>query len=88
MKVEILYAPGCSKCTRELPALRAAAAAVVTELDWQEIDIAQAIDYAVELGVMKPPAVAINGKLAFTALPSADALLSAMRRHMGASDGH
>ena len=88
MKVEVLYAPGCSKCLRELPTLRAAAASVVAELDWQEIDIAQAIDYAVELGVMKPPAVAINGKLAFTALPSADALANAMRQHLGAVDGH
>lgn len=88
MKVEVLYAPGCSKCLRELPMLRAAAASVVAELEWQEIDIAQAIDYAVELGVMKPPAVAINGKLAFIALPSADALANAMRQHLGAFDGH
>ena len=88
MKVEILYAPGCSKCKRELPTLRAAAASVVPEVDWQEIDIAQAIDYAVELGVMKPPAVAINGRLALTALPSAAALENAMRQHLGASHGH
>lgn len=88
MKIEILYAPGCSKCKRELPTLRAAAARVVPELDWQEIDIAQAIDYAVELGVMRPPAVAINGKLEFTALPSADELANAMRQHLGALDGH
>lgn len=88
MKVEILYAPGCSKCQRELPTLRAAAASVVPELDWQEIDIAKAIDYAVELGVMKPPAVAINGKLAFAALPSADALANAMRLHLGSFHGH
>lgn len=83
MKVEVLYAPGCSKCMRELPALRAAAASVVAELDWQEIDITQVIDYAVELGVMKPPAVAINGKLAFTALPSADEMANAMRQRVG-----
>lgn len=88
MKVEILYAPSCSKCKRDLPTLRAAAASIVQEVDWQEIDIAQAIDYAVELGVMKPPAVAINGKLEFTALPSATALGNAMRRHLGALDGH
>lgn len=88
MKVEILYAPGCSKCMRELPALRTAAALLVSDLDWQEIDITQAIDYAVELGVMKPPAVAINGKLAFTALPSADALTNAMRQQLGAVNGY
>lgn len=88
MKIEIFYAPGCSKCNRELPTLRAVAASIVPELDWQEIDIVQAIDYAVELGVMKPPAVAIDGKLAFTSLPSAGALANAMRQHLGAFDGH
>lgn len=83
MKVEVVYSPSCPKCKRELPSLRSAAQSVVPELDWREIDIAGAIDYAVELGVMKPPAVAINGKLAFVTLPSAAALTSKLRSELG-----
>ena len=82
MKVEVLHAGGCARCQRELPALRAAAQAIDSDLDWRELDILQAIDYAVELGVLKPPAVAIDGELAFSALPSADALASAVRARM------
>lgn len=83
MKIEILRAVGCKRCEHDLPALRTTAAAIDPLLDWREIDITQAIDYAVELGVMKPPAVAIDGKLAFMALPSTGALADAMRAHLG-----
>jgi thioredoxin 1 len=83
MKVEVLHSGGCAKCQKELPALRAAAQSVDPDLDWRELDILQAIDYAVELGVLKPPAVAIDGQLVFPTLPSAQALSSALRARMG-----
>lgn len=82
MKVEVLHSGNCAKCQRNLPGLRAAALAVDPEVDWREIDIAQAIDYAVELGVMKPPAVAIDGELAFPSLPTANELTAAMRARL------
>ena len=79
MKVEILHATGCAKCFRELDSLRAAARQVDPAVEWREIDILQAIDYAVELGVLKPPAVAIDGELVFLSLPTSAALDAAMR---------
>ncbi len=39
----------------------------------------QAIDYAVELGVLKAPAVVIDGSLAFRFLPDPKDLAAAMR---------
>ena len=48
-------------------------------IEWLELDILQAIDYAVELGVLKPPAVAIDGKLAFSKLPHPEQLAAAMK---------
>lgn len=83
MKVEVLHSGSCAKCQRELLGLRAAAHAVDPGVDWRELDIVQAIDYAVELGVMKPPAVAIDGELTFPSLPTADALAAAMRARLG-----
>lgn len=81
MKVEVLHAGGCSNCTKDLPVLRNAAIAVDPEVDWRELDIVQAIDYAVELGVLKPPAIAIDGRLAFRFLPDPEELAAAMRSH-------
>lgn len=78
MKVEVLYAAGCARCLRDLDSLRAAARQADPDVEWKEIDILQALDYAVELGVLKPPAVAIDGKLVFLSLPTSDALGAAM----------
>jgi hypothetical protein len=40
------------------------------------------MDHAVELGVMTPPSLAIDGKLVFPALPSPDRLREELRRRM------
>ena len=84
MKIDVLQSPGCAKCLREMSALRAAAQAVAPGVEWRELDILQAIDYAVELGVLKPPAVAIDGELVFPSLPSPEALTAAMRSRLEA----
>lgn len=85
MKVDVLHAGGCATCQHELPALRAAALLADPDVQWREMDIVQAIDYAVELGVLKPPAVAIDGELAFLSLPTAKALHAAMRKRLAAA---
>ena len=85
MKVEILHATGCAKCLRELDSLRAVARQVDPAVEWQEIDILQALDYAVELGVLKPPAVAIDGELVFLSLPTSAALDAALRERRKAA---
>ena len=83
MKVEVLYAPGCANCQRELGSLRAAAITACPALEWQELDILQVLDYAVELGVLKTPALAIDGKLAFASLPTAAQLIAALQKFQG-----
>lgn len=84
MRIDVLHAAGCAKCLRELSGLRAAAKRADPAVDWQELDILQVLDYAVDLGVLKPPAVAIDGELVFTSLPPSDALVAAMRDRQGA----
>ena len=87
MKVEVLHTPGCPNCLRELDSLRTAALAVDPALEWHELDILQALDYAVQLGVLKAPALAIDGRLAFAALPTPARLAAALREQAIANHG-
>lgn len=41
------------------------------KLTWREVNILEEIDYAVDLGVMSTPALAIDGELVFSSLPGA-----------------
>ena len=44
------------------------------KVSWREVNILEEMDYAVELGVMSTPAIAINGELTFVTLPAASKL--------------
>lgn len=79
MKVELFYSPGCEKCLASRDALHEAAQRVDTELDWRELNVLDDLDYAVSLGVLTLPALAIDGELAFTSLPTTDKLETALR---------
>ena len=78
MRVEIFYSAGCERCATDLEGLQAAARQVVSELVWREINVLEEIDYAVELGVLTLPAIAVDGELIFGALPSAGQLREAL----------
>lgn len=71
IKVEAFSSPGCGRCAQARDALKA----VVEELGekrvtWRDVNILEEMDYAVELGILSPPAIAIDGELVFPALPS------------------
>lgn len=77
MKIEVFYADGCSNCSAARRELEdAVRAAFPSEAAWSEIDIVKNIDYAVELGVLTVPAVAIDGALVFAKLPTPEQLVS------------
>jgi len=40
------------------------------QVTWRDVNILEEMDYAVELGILSPPAIAIDGELVFPALPS------------------
>ena len=50
---------------------------------WEVRNLLENIDYAVSLGILSTPAVALDGKLAFTTLPSPQQLRTELSRHMG-----
>jgi hypothetical protein len=70
MKIELFYTPGCDKCADGKESLKATAEQLVPELLWRELNAIDELDYAVELGVLTLPALAINGELVFSSLPT------------------
>jgi hypothetical protein len=71
IRVELISSAGCKKCATAKDKLKVAAQEVVgASLEWRDINVLDELDYAVNLGVLTLPAVAINGKLVFSSLPT------------------
>lgn len=82
MKIELFYAPGCAKCASAKADLKIAAEATVPGVEWCEVNVLDSIDRAVDVGVLTLPALAVDGELLFTTLPSPAQLTTALcRRH-------
>lgn len=82
IKVEVFSLPGCTQCSASLDALKQ----VVLSFDphtfsWHELDLLAHIDEAVQLGILTTPAIAINCRLAFAALPSPTQLKAELAKH-------
>lgn len=77
--VEIFSAPGCGRCAEAQAALKAVAASLEA-VRWREVNILEELDYAVDLGVLSPPAIAIDGELVFPTLPGAEGLRQELLR--------
>lgn len=80
MKVELFHAPGCSRCAAVREDLKAAAEAVVTGLEWREVNVLDEMDYAVDHGVLSLPAIVVDGELMFSSLPTPQQLRAALTR--------
>jgi len=79
MKIELFSSPGCGKCGHARDRLQK----LVTQLDvehpgqhieWRDVNILEEMDYAVDLGVLSTPSLAIDGELVFTSLPGVQRL--------------
>ena len=82
-KIEVFTAPGCGKCGKAKDELETIVDQLGNEkFEWREVNILQEMDYAIELGVLSTPSIAISGELVFTALPSARQLLQALESRL------
>ncbi len=82
VKIEVIAAPGCKRCASAQGELRAIAASVLGEdhLIWRAINVLEELDYAVSLGVLTMPAIAVNGELTFPSLPTPEQLRAMLLR--------
>lgn len=83
IKVEVFSSPGCSKCGHARKLLKKIALEKGEHvLSWREVNILKELDYAVQLGVLSTPAIAIDGELIFTGLPSARKLQALLEQRI------
>lgn len=88
MKVELFFTDGCGSCAAFKGELEAAVLGAVPDVVWRDVDPVKELDYAVELGVASLPSVAIDGKVVFTSLPTAEQLRKAvLARRLEVSGG-
>ena len=81
--VEVFSAPGCAKCAQTRQALKSVAEELDKErLVWRDVNVLDEMDYAVELGVLSPPSLAIDGQLVFPALPTPERLRAELARRL------
>ncbi len=83
ISVELFFAPGCAKCATEREKLKSVAEAFPQpKISWREVSILEEVDYAVKLGLLAPPAIAIDGDLVFPSLPTSDQLREELIRRL------
>lgn len=84
LKVEIFSSPGCGKCGHAKEALHKLVDEIgADKIQWREVNILDDLDYAVELGVMSTPSIAIDGDLVFSSLPSVKKLHAELKTRLG-----
>ena len=77
--IELFSASACNRCGEARKRLQT----MMDELgdgriQYRELDVLEELDYAVSLGVLTTPAIAIDGELVFTSLPSTTKLRSVL----------
>lgn len=83
VKVEVFSSPGCGKCVQAKVLLMEVVEAMGSDkVTWREVNILEEMDYAVDLGIMSSPAIAIDGELVFTSLPSIKKLQAELLRRL------
>ncbi len=82
INVEVFTAPGCGKCGRAKQVLQQVVASLAG-VTWREVNILDEMDYAARLGVLSTPAMAIDGELVFSALPSEKRLRQTLTERLG-----
>jgi len=79
IKVEVFTAPVCDRCAKAAQAIQGLVEALGEDcLEWRAVDVLDEIDYAVSLGILSTPAIAIDGELVFSSVPN----LKTLRREL------
>lgn len=83
INLEVFSSPGCGKCVQAKAVLKEVVEVLGSDkVTWREVSILDEMDYAIDLGIMASPAIAIDGELVFTSLPSASKLRAEILRRL------
>ncbi|NIA02727.1 MAG: glutaredoxin [Planctomycetia bacterium] len=83
IRIEVFSSPGCGKCGKAKEVLRKQVDEIgADQIEWREVNILDEMDYAVQLGVLSTPAIAIDGTLVFSGLPSAKKLRRTLDKYL------
>ncbi len=83
IQVEVFSSPGCNRCGQVFDLLQTITRDMGAErIEWREVNVLEELDYAVELGVLSMPAIAIDGELVFRSHPSAGKLRDALEARL------
>jgi len=83
IRVEVFSSPGCGKCGKAKEVLRQQVDDIGADrIDWREVNILDEMDYVVDIGVLSTPAIAINGELIFSGLPSVKKLRKTLDKYL------
>jgi len=88
--IEVFTSTVCSNCQRASRVVeQLLEEAGFVNVTWREVDVVEEIDHTVALGVLATPAIAIGGKLVFSALPSKQQLRNVIQYYLasGGLDG-
>jgi len=85
IQVEVFSSPGCRRCGEVFVLLES----IVDELGsdsikWRKVNVLEELDYAVELGVLSMPAIAIDGQLVFKNHPGGNKLRDFLKTRLRA----
>ena len=83
VELALFTAPSCNRCAKVKARLKALVAEFGEErVRYREIDVVEELDYAVSLGVLSTPAIALDGELVFSAIPSDRKLRAAINKRL------
>ena len=85
IQVEVFSSPGCSRCGQVFDVLQTITQEFGAEsIEWREVNVLEELEYAVELGVLSMPSIAIDGELVFRSHPSGRRLREALDERLRA----
>lgn len=83
LNVELFVSAGCPVCAKTKKALKEIIEDLPSDaVQWRVFDVVEEIDRAVEAGVVRTPAIIVNGELVLTGLPDLAALRRILERRI------
>lgn len=86
LKIEVFSAPGCNKCGKTFQLVEKVLMkfdeSVSASIEYRLVNIVDELDYAVAIGLVATPGIAINGQLVFTGMPGETAIREAIQSRL------